>query len=65
MRSGVERGAERYVSERDTKSCGELFFGPVSVKKSNIVRMLITLAVIYYNSDANRLGFECLLCDNF
>ena len=32
MRSGVERGAERNVHERDTQSCGEVFFGPVSVK---------------------------------
>ena len=34
MRSGVKRGAERDVHERDTQSCGELFFGPVSVKLS-------------------------------
>ena len=32
MGSGVERGAERIVHERDTQSCGALFFGPVSVK---------------------------------
>ena len=31
MRSGVERGAERNVHERDTQSCGELFFGPASL----------------------------------
>ena len=32
MRSGVERGAKRNVHERNTQSCGELFFGPLSVE---------------------------------
>ena len=34
MRSGVERGAEQNVPKRDTQSCGQLFFGPVSLKWS-------------------------------
>ena len=32
MRSGVERGAERNVDESDAQSCGEVFYGPVSVE---------------------------------
>ena len=37
MRSGVERGAERNVHERDTQSCGALFFGPVSVNIQSLL----------------------------
>ena len=53
MRSGVERGAERNVHERDTQSCGELFFGPVSVNYEKFQKKLTNICANTDYSDKN------------
>ena len=54
-RSGVERGTERNVHERNKQSCGELFFGPSSVNRAYLNLWILgsKTKVIFYEKILN------------